>query len=64
MLAVPAAAAQQLLNRLVQAGITSVWNFAPVDLVHGDDVLVINVHLSDSLHILSYKMSHRGDVPQ
>lgn len=64
VLAVPAQGAQEMLDRLSRAGVKSVWNFAPLDLVHSEEMLVINVHLSDSLHILSYKMSHRGEVPQ
>lgn len=61
VLAVPAGCAQQMLDRLAAAGVRSVWNFAPVDLVHPDSMLVNNVHLSDSLHILSYKMTQRDD---
>ena len=64
VLAVPAEGAQETLDRLIAAGVNSVWNFAPVDLVHPAEVLVINVHLSDSLQILSYKMRHRGEEPQ
>lgn len=61
VLAVPAAGAQETLDRLAAAGVTAVWNFAPTDLRHSEEMLVVNVHLSDSLHILSYKMAHRED---
>ena len=57
VLALPAAAAQEALNRVCGLGIRAVWNFAPVDLKHSEDTVVVNVHLSDTLHILSYKMT-------
>lgn len=62
VLAVPAVVAQQTLDRLYACGIRAVWNFAPTDLAHADDMIVVNVHLSDSLQILSYKMAHRDDL--
>ena len=37
----------------------AVWNFAPVDLNLPQGVAVNNVHLSDSLHILSYRMNEK-----
>lgn len=58
VLATPADCAQVTLNRLADGGIRAVWNFAPVDLRHPEDMAVVNVHLSDSLQILSYKMIH------
>ena len=59
VLAVPAAAAQELLDRLYALGIRAIWNFAPVDLQAPRDMVVVNVHLSDSLHILSYQIRNR-----
>lgn len=58
VLATPASCAQETLNRLSDCGIRAVWNFAPVDLRHPERMDVVNVHLSDSLQILSYKMIH------
>lgn len=62
VLALPARAAQESLNRLDRCGITAVWNFAPTDLTHPEHMIVVNVHLSDSLQILSYRMAHRGET--
>lgn len=62
VLAVPALVAQETLENLYACGIRAVWNFAPTDLSHPDDMIVVNVHLSDSLQILSYKMAHRDDL--
>ena len=61
VLAVPVKSAQQALNRLVGKGIKGIWNFAPTDLNHPDSVTVVNVHLSDSLQILSFKMLRSED---
>ena len=57
VLALPADAAQEMLDRLYRLGIRAVWNFAPVDLHYPRDMVVVNVHLSDTLHILSYRIN-------
>ena len=46
--------AQKVADVLVDAGIEGIWNFAPVDLDVPHNVAVENVHLSDSLHTLSF----------
>ena len=56
VLSLPAESAQGVLDRLYALGVRAVWNFAPVDLHHPRDLALVNVHLSDSLHILSYRM--------
>ncbi len=61
VLALPAAYAQDALDRLYQGGVRAVWNFAPTDLTHPEDMIAVNVHLSDSLQILSYKIAHRDN---
>ncbi len=61
VLATPRRAAQEILDRLYQSGIRAVWNFAPTDLTHPDDMLVVNVHLTDSLQTLTYHMAHRSE---
>ena len=61
VLALPVKGAQQVLDRLIVKGITGIWNFAPTDLHHPDRVTVVNVHLSDSLQILSFKMNQAED---
>ena len=42
---------------LVRYGIKAIWNFAHVDLHVPEDVLVENVHLSESLMRLSYNIT-------
>ena len=60
VLAVPKHAAQEMMDRLLAKRVDAVWNFAPTDLKHDPaQCTVVNVHLSDSLHILSYKLAQR-----
>ena len=61
VLALPKRSAQDALERLYACGVRAIWNFAPTDLTHPEDMLVVNVHLSDSLQQLSYRMTHRND---
>lgn len=56
-LTMPKEKADAIANRLVSLGIHAIWNFAHVDLELIDkDVVVENVHLSDSLMQLSYNV--------
>ena len=56
-LPMPKEKADAIANRLVNLGIQAIWNFAHVDLDLIDkDVVVENVHLSDSLMQLSYNI--------
>lgn len=59
VLALPAEAAQAAVNQLDACGVTAIWNFAPMDLAHPEHMIVVNVHLSSSLQILSYRMARR-----
>lgn len=56
-LTMPKEKADAIANRLVNLGIQAIWNFAHVDLDLIDkNVVVENVHLSDSLMQLSYNI--------
>ena len=56
-LTMPKEKADAIANRLVNLGIQAIWNFAHVDLDLIDkDVVVENVHLSNSLMQLSYNI--------
>lgn len=50
----PKEAAQDAANRLIEAGIKAIWNFAPEDLDVPEDVVIENVHLCESLVSLAY----------
>ena len=54
ILAVPAVAAQQVADRLVEHGIRSILNFAPVRVKVPNTVSVRQVDLSMELQVLSY----------
>jgi redox-sensing transcriptional repressor len=54
ILAVPAAAAHEVANRLVDAGITGILNFSPIVLSVPERVMVNNVNLAIELENLSY----------
>lgn len=57
----PKEAAAEIARRLVDCGIKAIWNFAHVDLEVPDDVMVENVHLSESLMQLSYRLRARNE---
>ena len=54
VVATPAAAAQDVCDRMVAAGVTSVLNFAPVPLQVPDGVDVRKVDLASELQILAF----------
>ena len=55
-LTIPKTKAPEITQRLVNAGVKAIWNFAHIDLVVPEDVVVENVHLSESLMRLSYRV--------
>ncbi|MEF9972597.1 MAG: redox-sensing transcriptional repressor Rex [Clostridia bacterium] len=59
VLAVPETVAQSMCDRLVNAGVGAIWNFAPVDLAVPEQVTLQSVHLSDALLVLSYYMQNQ-----
>jgi len=54
ILTVPAAAAQEVANQLVDAGIMGILNFAPIPLFVPEEIIVNNVNLAIELENLSY----------
>ena len=60
VLTIPRTSAQEITDRLVASGVKAIWNFAHLDLDVPDDVIVENVHLSESLMQLSYRISARN----
>ncbi len=55
-LTIPKEDAKAVARRIADAGIKAIWNFAHTDLKVAKDVVVENVHLSESLMRLSYRM--------
>jgi redox-sensing transcriptional repressor len=61
ILAVPAEAAQGMLDRLVGAGVKAVLNFAPVRLSAPEAVALRNVDMAMELEVLSYALSNPSE---
>jgi redox-sensing transcriptional repressor len=73
VIATPATVAQEICDRLVAAGVSSILNFAPVVLSVPDDVEVRKVDLSIELQILAFheqrkaadsRLAATADLPQ
>lgn len=62
VLTLPAPAAQTMAERLYQCGVRGFWNFAPVDLHLPGDAAIVNVHLDESLELLSYRLNHADGI--
>lgn len=59
IICVPSINAQKVCDMLVRGGVRGIWNFAPVDLVVPEDVIVENVHLSESILTLTYLLNEK-----
>lgn len=60
-LTLPKQQAAEIAERLVEYGIRGFWNFAHIDLKLPKDIVVENVHLSESLMRLSYNLTTKND---
>lgn len=58
VLAIPKTAANEVTHKLVSCGIKGFMNFCYVDIDVPEDVCVENVHLSDTLMTLSYRLEN------
>ena len=54
ILTVPAVAAQEVVNQLVQAGIVGILNFSPIVVSVPEEVMINNVNVAIELENLSY----------
>ena len=63
IIAVPARAAQEILDKMVEAGIKAIWNFAPAPLYAPEGVIVKTEDLAASLAILAGKL-YRLDMDE
>ncbi|MBO5512994.1 MAG: redox-sensing transcriptional repressor Rex [Mogibacterium sp.] len=53
--------AQEVADSLIRGGVKGIWNFAPIDLDVPDDIALESVHLSDSLHALSFMIKSKSE---
>ncbi len=60
VLTLPKDQAESAASTLVSCGIHAIWNFAHLDLDLPEDIIVENVHLSDSLMQLSYNIKQNS----
>ena len=60
-LALPKGPATDIAGKLVECGVKAFWNFAHTDLGCSDDIIVENVHLSESLMKLTYRISEKAN---
>lgn len=60
-LTIPKEKAIEVANILVENGVRAIWNFAHTDLNLPEHIIVENVHLSESLMQLSYKISRYNE---
>ena len=64
VIATPSENAQEAADIAARANVHAIWNFAPVDLLLPEGVEVANVHLSDSLMALSFRLHEREVLRQ
>ena len=62
VIATPASAAQDVCDRLVRAGVTSILNFAPTVLSVTDEVDLRKVDLATELQILAFHEQRKADL--
>ncbi len=53
---IPKTPAVDIVEQLIKDGIVGIWNFAHVDLEVPENIVIENVHLSESLMRLSYRV--------
>lgn len=62
ILSVPYDQTPDVAEKLASCGVKALWNFSPMDLKLPYDVVIENVHLSDSLMILAYKLNQLESI--
>lgn len=59
IITVPSQYTREVADKAAGLGIKGLWNFSPMDLKIPYDVVIENVHLSDSLMVLGYKLNEK-----
>ena len=62
VLTLPHQGASDVAKLIMASGVKGIWNFSHVDIPHAPDVKIENVHLTDSLMTLSYKLNEGDNV--
>jgi AT-rich DNA-binding protein len=64
ILTVPAEHTPEAAEKIARLGIKGLWNFSPMDLKLPYDIVIENVHLSDSLMVLGYRMTSKQVIEE
>lgn len=56
ILTIPSQNISEVAERVAALGVKGIWNFSPQDLKLSGDIVVENVHLSDGLMVLGYRI--------
>ena len=56
ILVTPSSVAQEVTNKLMNAGIKGIWNFVPTHLKVNNDIVVENINMASSFAILNHKL--------
>ncbi len=64
VMTVPASAAQEVADQLVDAGIKAIWNFAPTRLQVPEDIAVRNEDLAVGIVSLIYHLSWQEEIEE
>ena len=59
IIAVPAAFAQGVADKLVESGVKGIWNFAPIKMEVPESMHIVNEDLSIGLSSLSYHITRK-----
>ena len=62
ILTVPKSEVESIADRLINAGVKGLMNFSYIELSESENIAIENIHLSDSLMMLSYKIKQKGNV--
>ncbi len=62
IISTPKVAANQVAGELIKLGIKAFLNFTSAEITMSDDVVVENIHLSDGLMRLCYKISAQNEL--
>lgn len=60
VLAIPAVGIKEIIDTVISSDIKGIWNFSYLDLKVPEHISMVNVHLSDSLMTLSYKIREKN----
>ena len=61
VLSLPKPQTAGVVSRLLLCGVNCFWNFSPIDLELPDNALIENVHLTESLMTLLYRLNAASD---